>query len=575
MKLKIAALILIVNVICLSAAPLVGRLESLTDSQILALKELGVKILHDENPGYTDVIIEEHHLPLLENAGYTIIDTVPWSLTGLDEIDPEYHTYEEYTQTLQQYAQDYPSLCKLDSIGRAQQFPRTIWCMKVSDAPEIEEDEIAVLYIGVHHACEVMGGETLLYMIGHLLENYGSDPEITSWIDNYEIFFVPLMNPDGNYAVTEEINSFWRKNARDIDGDSTYYEFIGGTWWSDDTEGIDLNRNYDWFWDSGGLPDPWSYYYRGEAPFSESETQAVRDLALEQYIVTGISFHSYGEIIIYPWDYDGQPCPDQDVYDVYAQELALRFLDDNGQGYDIGIWEAESGQCRNWFYGTQGSFNFCVELLEYPTFIPPGEELEWRTELYYDGAKYLLQRVGESGVTGRITDAATGDPVYARVEVLGRISSQVEPRHNEPLYGRFTRLLNPGDYDLIVAAEGYDTTTVSVTVEDTLALLDIQLEPETFVNTPPVPQDYKLEISCFPNPFNASLSLNYTLPSDGRVKISIFDVLGREVVTLVNNHLPAGGYNINWDAGQSASGVYHIRLTSDDKSIYAKALLIK
>lgn len=558
-----------------AAAPLVGRLENLSDSQLQALKPMGIKILHQEISGVTDVIIEEGRLSELLAAGYEVFDLKPWSLTGLDEIDPEYHTYEEYIETLEQYAADYPDLCKLDSIGHAQQFPRTIWSMKVSDNAAVEEDELAVLYIGVHHACEVMGGETLLYMIGHLLENYGTDPEITAWIDDYEIFFVPLLNPDGNYAVTEGISYFWRKNARDIDGDSTYYEFTGGTWWSDDTEGIDLNRNYDWFWDTGGTGNPWSYYYRGDSAFSESETQALRDLALEQHFVTGISFHSYGEVIIYPWDYGGQPGPDQDVYDEFASQLAAGFIDDWGNPYYTSVYEAESGQCRNWFYGAQGSFNFCVELLEYPVFIPPGDELEWRTELYYGGAKYLLQRVGQSGMTGNITDAATGEPVYARVEIAGRISEQVDPRYNEPLYGRYTRLLNPGDYEIIVLAEGYDTTFVAVTVEEVMVMENIILEPLSSISAETIPDSYILSLDCSPNPFNSFLHIGYFISKPGQVTLTVYDLLGRQAASLADGKYEGGNYTAAWNAEHFNSGIYFIRLETSAGAVTRKAALIK
>ena len=82
-------------------------------------------------------------------------------------------------------------------------------------------------------------------------------------------------------------------------------------------------------------------------------------------------------------------------------------------------------------------------------------------------------------------------------------------------------------------------------------------------------------LSAYPNPFNASLQISYYVSTPGLVSMTVYDIQGREVVTLVNNYHSSGDYNINWNAGQSASGVYLIRLSSDDKSIYAKALLIK
>jgi|GEM_PF-363734 len=548
-----------------------------SSEEIDRIRSLGARILQDELPGKADVLASEEVLERLISAEYEVENVVPAELTGLDEIDEEYHTYEEYTAALQQYAADYPGLCKVDSIGRGQQFPRTVWSVKVSDNVSAEEDEIAVLYVGVHHACEVMGGETLLYMIGHLLEEYGSDPEITSWVDNYEIFFVPLMNPDGNYAVTEGIDYFWRKNARDIDQDSVYYEFFGGTWWSDDTEGIDLNRNYDWYWSSGGAGNPWNYYYRGESPFSEAETQAVRDLAQQQHFVSAISFHSYGEVVIYPWVLFSQNAPDNDIIEAMSLEMADCFIADNGGNYDISNGYGDQGQFRNWLYGVTGGLGFCVEVLPYPMFIPPGGELAIRTERLYAGAKYLLQRAGGGGITGHITDALTGQPLYARVEISDRISSMVEPRYNEPLFGRYTRLLVPGTYGIDVEAEGYEPTVqAAIVTADTMTVLDIALTPVNAVGSPEAVEDYEFGLNCSPNPFNQRLALEFTLPEAGEIKLAVYDVLGREVEALGAGSWGLGKHTVMWDAGEAGSGVYFVRLSVDGgQSSVRKVVLMK
>ena len=451
--------------------------------------------------------------------------------------------------------------------------------MKVSDNVEIEEDEIAILYVGVHHACEVVGGETLLYMIGYFLENYGIDPQITAWIDNYEIFFVPLINPDGHHAVTQGINEFWRKNARDLNNNGIYYQFQGGTWWTDVTEGIDLNRNYDWFWEIGGSGNPRSYYYRGDSPFSESENQAVRDLGLAQHFVCGISFHSYGEVVIYPWDYNGQPSPDQDVYDAFADGLASRFIRDNGGGYSTSIYSAQSGECRNWFYGVTGSLNFCVELMPYPLFTPPGSQLAERTQRYYNGSIYLLERIAGSGITGHVTDAITGEPVYARVEIQGRISDQVNIRTNEPEYGRFTRLLNPGTYTVFAGARGYQTARVeNVVVDDTLTVVEIQLIPFTPNSTPPgyiAGVSETIAMTCAPNPFNSEVGIKINVPAEFDIKLSIFDILGREAATLADGVFPTGEHTFNWNAEGAVSGIYFVHLQAGDFSQTQKLILLK
>ncbi len=461
------------------AGPVVARVNLASDMDLDALQALGAGILHAEIEGIADIVIDEADADAFRKAGFDLRDIVPLSKTGLDSIDPEYHIYEEYATYLDSLAAAYPNLCRLDTIGQAQQVRhRVIWSMKVSDNPNVEEDEPAVLYIGVHHACEVMGGETLLYMIGQLLSNYGIDPVITRWVNDYEIFFVPLLNPDGNYAVTTGINYFWRKNARDLNRNGVLYEFTGGTWWNDDTEGIDLNRNYDWHWIEGGSGIPRNYYYRGHCPFSEAETQAIRDLGREQKFVCGLSFHSYGDVVIYPWDFNGAPAPDQDVFNDLSLNLSQRFLRDNGSPFSPILSDGRSGQCRNWFYGSQGGLFFCVELMPYPMFIAPGSQLAERTQRYYNGCKYLLERMSGSGITGHLRDGVTGQPLYGVVDIQQRLSTQVPLRWNDPHSGRFTRLLNAGTYTLIAGARGYRRTMVeNVTVTDTMTQVEIFLTP--------------------------------------------------------------------------------------------------
>ena len=105
-------------------------------------------------------------------------------------------------------------------------------------------------------------------LLHHVLDSYGTDPASRTWSTRTELWFVPVANPDGyDYTFTEG-NRLWRKNLRDNDGDGQ----ITGV------DGVDLNRNfaYKWGYDNeGSSPDPSSDTYRGPAPNSEPETQAL------------------------------------------------------------------------------------------------------------------------------------------------------------------------------------------------------------------------------------------------------------------------------------------------------------
>ncbi|MFI5145515.1 MAG: T9SS type A sorting domain-containing protein [Ignavibacteria bacterium] len=89
-----------------------------------------------------------------------------------------------------------------------------------------------------------------------------------------------------------------------------------------------------------------------------------------------------------------------------------------------------------------------------------------------------------------------------------------------------------------------------------------------------VPETYSLSQN-YPNPFNPSTTIDYQLPISGFVKISVFDVLGQEVKTLVNEYKQAGTYNVRFDASELPSGVYFYKITSGDFTGTKKLTLIK
>jgi len=127
---------------------------------------------------------------------------------------------------------------------------------------------------------------------------------------------------------------------------------------------VDLNRNYDFNWDQGGgSGDPSSWVYRGPQPFSESETRAIRDLATGDHrFIFSISYHSFGEVVIWPWEWPGHSAPDADVAGEVAQEMASRITRRSGFGnYDEVQGIPDAGYSDVWMYGVSGSIDFTVE----------------------------------------------------------------------------------------------------------------------------------------------------------------------------------------------------------------------
>src|SRR5574341_1110223 len=326
---------------------------------------------------WIDVWADQEQIYWLQQTGWQtqLVSLPEGTVTIVPALDPEFHDYNKMVAVLDSLVIDHPGLCRKESLGVSTQLGRIMWGFKISDNADADEDEPVVLYDGTHHACEVMGLELNMRLIRELLDEYGINPQVTNWVNNTEIWFVPLINVDGHDAVVNDISLFWRKNARDLDSDGNLYEFLCNDWWTCSTEGIDLNRNYDWYWNQGGSPVPWNYYYRGATPFSEGETQANRNLALKVRPSLYITFHSYGEVVIYPWY--GAVAPDQPLLDQIAYQISSRILTPTSPfGYSYYTDYYTQGESYLWMYGTLGSLGFLIETLPYPSFIPPGTALD-------------------------------------------------------------------------------------------------------------------------------------------------------------------------------------------------------
>jgi len=267
-----------------------------------------------------------------------------------------YYTLAEIEADLDEMYQLFPNLITQKySIGTSHE-GRTIWAVKISDNPTINEDEPKVGFDALVHAREPQSMATQMYFIWYLLENYGTDPEATYLINNREIYCVPCFNPDGyefNRMNSPNGGGTWRKNRRN-NGDGTF--------------GVDLNRNfgYKWGYDNiGSSPDPGSSTYRGPSAFSEPESQAIRDLANEKNYGTHFNMHTYGGYILYPWGYINQETPDSLTY----REFAALLTSESGYAYGSGgqlLGYNSNGSIRDWMYGEQTDknkvFGYTIEI---------------------------------------------------------------------------------------------------------------------------------------------------------------------------------------------------------------------
>jgi carboxypeptidase T len=267
-----------------------------------------------------------------------------------------FYTFDEIVANLDSMYAQYPDIItEKYSVGTSQQ-GRTIWAVKISDNPNINESEPAVGYDALIHAREPQSMASMMYYMWYLLENYGTDPEATYLVNNRELYFIPCVNPDGyehNRINSPTGGGMWRKNRRN-NGDGSY--------------GVDLNRNFGYMWgydNIGSSPTPSSDTYRGPSAFSEPEAVAVRDLAIQKNYGTHFNMHSYQNAFLYPWGYINQQTVDSSIYKEFAQDMSSYNNYVYGTSYQILSYNS-NGSVRDWMYGEQTAkakaFGYTVEI---------------------------------------------------------------------------------------------------------------------------------------------------------------------------------------------------------------------
>ena len=246
-----------------------------------------------------------------------------------------------------------------------------IWAFKVSDNPNEDEEEPEVLYTGLTHAREPVGMMNLFYFVQLLCENYGTDPELTYLVDNREMWFIPVINPDGylyNESIQPNGGGMHRKNRRDTNcGDGT-------------NRGVDLNRNYGYGWganNTGSSPDPCSTTYRGTEEFSEPETAAVRDFVEDREFMNVLHYHAYSNVLIHPYGNASLPEePDLTTYREVGEEMTHYNGYAVGTGFEV-IGYTVNGDAVDWSYGDQGLIAYTPEVgSSSQGFWPPEDHVE-------------------------------------------------------------------------------------------------------------------------------------------------------------------------------------------------------
>ena len=238
--------------------------------------------------------------------------------------------------------------------------------VKISDNPNVtNEGEPQILYTAIHHAREPSTLSQLVFFMWYLLENYDSNLEVQSLLNNTELYFVPVVNPDG-YLYNEKTNpnggGLWRKNRNNGDG-------------------VDNNRNYDYHingdsnngsWGGpGSSANPGSSTYHGTGPFSEIENQAIKWFVEQHDFVIALNNHSFSQLLYYPFGYADVATPDDNIFQGMTSELVSQ------NGYNALRDYPYAGDSDDFMYGTVGThskiFSMTTEIGA--QFWPPSNEI--------------------------------------------------------------------------------------------------------------------------------------------------------------------------------------------------------
>ncbi|MFT6417324.1 MAG: hypothetical protein ACJARZ_002689 [Dokdonia sp.] len=298
--------------------------------------------------------------------------------------------------------------------------------VRISDNPDTDEPEAEILYTSIHHAREPMSLMQNIYYMWYLLENYDTDPEIKNIVDNTELYFVPIVNPDGylyNEVTDPAGGGFWRKNRKD-------------------GHGIDNNRNYNYHINGDASNSSWggpgssgntgSQIYRGPSAFSEIETQAMKWFVEQHEFVMAFNNHTSGQLLYYPFGYADLPTADDALYQLVGAELTSQ------NGYFALRDSPFSGDSDDFMYGTVGThdkiFAFTPEIGT--SFWPPASAIDPTCK------EMMFHNLTAAKMTNNYGKLTTSNPLY--VGTTGSVTVDFDLRNMGIAGdGDFTVTLNP------------------------------------------------------------------------------------------------------------------------------------
>ena len=368
------------------------------------LTALGVDLT--EHAGHTYVEVVLHTLDdasRLAAAGFTWVVTIPdlaireqqnnrvnaeyaaaTNVSPLPSGRDGYRTLADYNSDLRSLAASSPTLVKSFALSRKSLEGRDIMGVEISENVAARDGKPTFLMMGVHHAREWPSGEHAMEFAVDLVKSYnGGDSRIRALLAKSRVVVVPVVNPDGfnqsrkwgDLVDIREVdnggtvtilgnpgNAYKRKNCRIADRvDTTPHGACEPSSPGGFGLGVDPNRNYGGLWGGAGASttsaDP---TYRGAAPFSEPETQAVRELISSRHVTTLITNHTFSNLVLRP---PGTRAAGETIDETALQDLGARMTAQNGYR-NLHGWQLydTTGTTEDWSYNATGGYGYTFEI---------------------------------------------------------------------------------------------------------------------------------------------------------------------------------------------------------------------
>lgn len=356
-------------------------------------------------------------------------------------LDSRYLTADKVELALKTLSQKFPQFTKLEQIGTSNQ-GRPIWALLISNTPNMRQAEYytkpTILFDALHHAREIMTPEVVLDVglaaLNTLARGSRQAAELAA---RWNIWIVPMVNVDGSDIVWKKDN-FWRKNAR-AQGNRVF--------------GVDINRNYGFGWNKcgGSSSSPNAQDYRGPQAASEPETQALMNLAQQIRPSAYLSYHSYSELVLYPYGCRGVLTGENELVSRIANEVAQILPSDSGRGYYTPgtPWQllySTDGDSMGYMFGEFGAVSFTFEVNQ--SFQPSYELRGPTVEKHRRAWAYLLNRFDQNMLTLRVIDGRNRAFAKAQVGISNIPFLQGEKPFRTNAMGHYFKVLDPGEYTI-------------------------------------------------------------------------------------------------------------------------------